>query len=148
MTSPFKPVIVVDSREHHPYAFQVESVCRALPAGDYSLEGMEAKVAVERKSLDDFVSTVTHGRTRFKKELAKLCKYEAACVVVEGGLQHIVQGNFTGRAHPNAILGSVISIIIDFRVPVYFCNNRQIACWFTEHFLMQFYKRHSRLVTT
>ncbi len=60
--------IVVDTREQEPYGFdagRVRVIRRALPAGDYSLEGMESTVAVERKSLPDFVSTVIHSRPRF-----------------------------------------------------------------------------------
>ena len=45
MTSPpFKPVIVIDTREQRPYSFAEEvagSVRKALPAGDYSVEGWE-----------------------------------------------------------------------------------------------------------
>ena len=62
--------IVIDTREQEPYSFDsrlVAAVRRALPAGDYSVEGMEERVAVERKSLDDFVSTVIHARRRFRE---------------------------------------------------------------------------------
>jgi len=43
--------VVVDTREQEPYAFEsgcTEVVRRALPAGDYSVEGHEDSVAVER----------------------------------------------------------------------------------------------------
>ena len=72
--------VVVDTREQEPYAFdprRVTVVRRALPAGDYSVEGWEGAVAVERKTLEDFVSTVIRGRARFRKELRRLEGYEA-----------------------------------------------------------------------
>ena len=53
--------VVIDSREQEPYGFNphlVRPVRRALPAGDYSVEGHETTLAVERKTLDDFVGTV------------------------------------------------------------------------------------------
>ena len=48
--------VVVDTREQEPYSFdsdKVSAVRKALPAGDYSLVGLEERVAVERKSLTD-----------------------------------------------------------------------------------------------
>ena len=47
--------VVVDTREQEPYTFEsgcTEVVRRALPAGDYSIEGHEDSVAVERKTLE------------------------------------------------------------------------------------------------
>ena len=70
--------IIIDTREQEPYSFDprlVVAVRRALPAGDYSVAGLEGCVAVERKTLDDFVSTVIHSRERFREELRKLSGY-------------------------------------------------------------------------
>ncbi len=52
--------IVIDSREQQPYTFACEVVKAKLDAGDYSVVGFEQRVAVERKSLRDFVGTVIH----------------------------------------------------------------------------------------
>lgn len=139
--------MVIDSREQEPYSFDPRlavAVRRALPAGDYSLAGLENQVAVERKSLDDFVSTVIHARARFKRELQKLARYRAACVVVEAGVTDILQRRYRSGAHPNAILGSALSIIIDYRIPVCFCGNRQAARYFTQSFLLSAWKRYAR----
>jgi len=116
-------------------------VRRALPAGDYSVEGLEERVAVERKSLDDFVSTVIHGRARFRNELRKLAGYRAACIVVEAGVFDVLLHRYRGDAHPNAVLGSALSIILDFRIPVFFCSNRQAACQFVQAYLLAAHAR-------
>jgi ERCC4-type nuclease len=97
---------------------------------------LEGVVAVERKTLDDFVSTVIHSRARFRRELEKLAGYRAACVVVEAGLLEVLQGHYRGGAHPNAVLGSALSIILDHRIPVFFCSNRQAACQFVQAYLL------------
>lgn len=136
--------IVVDSREQAAYEFdtqKVESIRRALPAGDYSLVGWEDRVAVERKSLEDFVSTVIRSRKRFREELRKLSGYESACVVVEANLRDVLTGHYRSGAHPNAILGSVVSICLDYGVPVYFCSDRQVACRFVEEYLRGFLRK-------
>jgi ERCC4-type nuclease len=133
--------VVIDTREQLEYAFSAPSVRRKLEAGDYSVEGFEDRVAVERKSMADFVSTVIRGRKRFHKELQKLRHYEAACVVVEGNFRDLLEGRYLSDVHPNALAGSIASIIIDFGVPVYFCSDRQAACLFTETYLSRFHRR-------
>jgi DNA excision repair protein ERCC-4 len=136
--------IVIDTREQEGYSFDprlAATVRRALPAGDYSIAGLENIVAVERKSLDDFVSTVIHSRARFRKELRKLAEYRAACVVVEAGLLEVLLHRYRGDAHPNAVVGSALSIILDFRVPVFFCSSRQAACHFVQAYLLAAHTR-------
>ena len=131
--------LIVDTREQEEYSFDprlVATVRRALPAGDYSIEGLEDRVAVERKTLDDFVSTVIHSRTRFREELRKLTGYRAACVVVEAGLMDVLQKRYRGGAHPNAVLGNALSLILDYRVPVFFCTTRQASCQFVQAYLL------------
>lgn len=139
--------IVIDTREQEPYSFDTRlaaAVRRALPAGDYSIEGLEGEVAVERKSLDDFVGTVVYARARFRRELRVLAGYRAACVVVEGAVADVLQQRYRGDAHPNAVLGSALSIILDYRIPVFFCGTRQAACQFTQAYLLAARKRWDR----
>lgn len=136
--------IIIDTREQEGYSFDprlAATVRRALPAGDYSVAGMENTVAVERKSLDDFVSTVIHSRARFRKELRKLAEYRAACVVVEAGLLEVMLHRYRGDAHPNAVVGNALSIILDFRIPVFFCSSRQAACQFVQAYLLAAHER-------
>jgi len=142
-----KAVVVVDTREKEPYSFNpqhIEVVKHALPAGDYSLLGMEYLVAVERKSLDDFAQTVIRGRERFKKELVALQTYQCACVVVEAGFADVLSGSYRSGAHPNSVRGSALSIIVDYNIPVFFCSNRQAARLFVEEYLLRFYRKVTR----
>ncbi len=142
--------VVVDSREQEPLCFNpelVRPVRRALSAGDYSVAGLEETVAVERKTLDDFVGTVMRARGRFYRELRRLQRYARACVVVEANLSDVLAGRYRGGAHPHAILGSAMAIIVDFEIPVYFCSNRQVACRFVEGFLLRAAERRAHWQT-
>jgi ERCC4-type nuclease len=142
-----RATIVIDSREQEPYSFDprlVSTVRRALQAGDYSASGLEDQVAVERKTLDDFVATVIHRRRRFWEELRKLSRYCAACVVVEAELLDVLGKRYRGEARPAAVVGSTLSILLDYRVPVVFCGNRQAACHFTQAYLLAAWKRWGR----
>ena len=140
--------VVVDTREQRPYAFprdRVTTFRRMLPAGDYSLVGLETVVAVERKTLDDLVSTVIHGRDRFRRELERLATYDAACVVVEGDLTDIMQHRYRSKAHPHSVLGLITAIFIRHRIPVLFCSNRTCANRFVESYLTRYYREHQAI---
>jgi ERCC4-type nuclease len=142
-----RATIVIDTREGEPYSFDPRlagAVRRALAAGDYSLAGLEDQVAVERKTLDDFVSTVIHRRRRFRQELRKLSRYRAACVVVEAELLDVLGKRYRSEARPEAVVGATLSILLDYGVPVAFCGNRQAACHFTQAFLLAAHKRWGR----
>lgn len=137
-------VIVVDTREQEPYVFDPERVTivrRALPAGDYSLDGHETAIAAERKSIDDYVASVVRDRDRFARELRILSEYDVACVVVEATLEDILGHRYRSDAHPNAVLGATLSIIVDRSVPVFFCGDRQIARQFVEGLLCRYHRK-------
>ena len=139
-----KPTVIVDTREQEPYEFPPSLVSlekRALPAGDYSLAGLEREVAVERKSLDDFIHTVIRDRDRFRRELQRLQTYPCACVVVEANLDDVFNCDYRSGAHPNSVLGATLSIIVDYGVPIYFCSNRQLARRFVMEFLLRYYRK-------
>jgi ERCC4-type nuclease len=134
--------IIIDSREQEEYSFSCSSIKQKLDAGDYSIEGFEHKVSVERKSLDDFVNTMIRGRKRFYKELCSLQNYEHACVVIEGNLRDLLTGNYHSGAHPNSLLASAVTISVNFNIPVFFCGDRQSACRFTEEYLKHIYRKY------
>jgi DNA excision repair protein ERCC-4 len=139
-----KITIVVDTREQEPYMFDFERVTtvrRALAAGDYSLEGHEATVAVERKSLDDYVASVVSAKERFGRELGLLAGYDVACVLVEATLEDILEHRYRAGVHPNAVFGATLSIIVGRGVPVFFCGDRQISCRFVEGFLRRYHRK-------
>lgn len=137
-------VVIADTRERQPYSFdpeRVTTVRRALRSGDYSLDGFEERVAVERKTLDDFAQSLIRARERFLAEMRRLESFEAACVVVEGNLRDLLEGKASSHAHPSSLLGATLSVVVDHRIPVFFCSDRQAACRFVEGYLLRFHRR-------
>jgi ERCC4-type nuclease len=61
-----KPVVLVDTREQLPLSFErfpnwIAGERRAtLKTGDYTVEGMETALVLERKSLGDLIGTLMH----------------------------------------------------------------------------------------
>ena len=121
--------IIVDSREQLPWEFEGVNVQRAkLEVGDYSVAGLERRVCVERKSLDDFVNTCLQQQHRFFVELRRMASMEMRCVIVEAELTEMIEDEaYRSHVPASAMLGFVTSIIVDFRVPVYFAGDRGAA---------------------
>jgi DNA excision repair protein ERCC-4 len=133
--------IVVDSREQVPWTFdETPTVRAALRAGDYSIVGAEERIAIERKSLDDFVGSITWGRDRFKRELEKLSAYEFACVIIEGNVEDVHGRKYRSEAHANSVIGSAVAIGFDF-VPVIWAGNRAHAADIALRILRRFWAK-------
>jgi hypothetical protein len=127
--------ILVDSHERYAWKFseqQADTERRGLPAGDYAVESESRIVAaVERKSLQDLVTTLTSGRLRYV--LADLASLDHAAVVVEDrysrilGLQHV---------RPAVVLEGLAECQTRFpSVPVIFAETRSLAQEWTFRFL-------------
>src|SRR4051794_5316741 len=90
--------VIVDTREQAPYEFlrpikltrshyrKLLTSRGALHTGDYSLAGLESRVAIERKSLGDLFGTLGRGRKRFEAELTRFESFEFAGLVIEAEL--------------------------------------------------------------
>jgi ERCC4-type nuclease len=105
-------VAVVDTREQTPldlvkYGLAVEVA--TLAYGDYSLlnPDLRHEVAIERKSLPDFVACCGRERERFERELIALRGYRYAYIVGEFGLRDILGHEYRSQISPNAVLSSI-----------------------------------------
>lgn len=99
--------IVIDTRERQPYEFPDRPIRRAsLDTGDYSVTGFEDTVAIERKTLHGLALSVGTHRERFETELRRAQTLERFAVVVEGTRAQAARGQYYGRLHPKALLGS------------------------------------------
>lgn len=79
-------IIVIDTREQRPWSFppDVPVEIGTLRTGDYAVKG-DAAFAIERKSADDFVGTLSLGWPRFVKELNRMdaANFAAKVIIVE-----------------------------------------------------------------
>ncbi|MBS3050916.1 MAG: hypothetical protein J4400_02095 [Candidatus Aenigmarchaeota archaeon] len=83
---------------------------KQLAVADYLLS---KRVAVERKTCGDFISSITDGRLfRQLNELKE--NFKMPLMILEGN------GLFSGerKVHPNAIRGALASITLDYGIPV------------------------------
>ena len=134
--------IIIDTREQSPWSWDngssgdnnaltppIHTIRATLPAGDYSIVGLEDRVAIERKSLNDYVQTVIAQRKRFSRELIKLQSYDYAIIMVEGSCVDLIEHKYSSQADPKSVLGATAAIEACYGVSVLFCCNRQIAIY-------------------
>ena len=135
--------VIVDTREQRPFTFEherydVQIQPGTLSVGDYSLRGLEDKVAVERKSLPDLVQCLGRERERFERELLRGAALDAFAVVVEGSWSDLANGNFRSQLNPHAACQSTLAFMARYRVPFLFAGSRAAAEYVTWGFLRQF----------
>ena len=136
--------VVIDTREQRGWTFEPKQVAvtrKALPAGDYSLVGLEGRVALERKSLGDLVNTVIHDWLRFRKELVRLSGYDVAAVCVEANIGQVYRHEYESEASPASVLGRVNSIFVDHSIPVLWWRDRDTAADMAHRLLLLVWRR-------
>ncbi len=126
--------IVVDSRERYAWNFarqQATTTKRGLTIGDYAVEHNNIVVAVvERKSLEDFVATLTGGKLRYL--LAALAAVEHSALVVEERYSSIFK---LDRVRPLIIAEGIAEAHVRFpTVPIVFAETRLLAQEWTYRF--------------
>lgn len=80
--------IIIDTREQTPWAFdpaQVDARIGTLQTGDYAIAG-DDRFGIERKSLEDFLGTISSGWDRFGREIERMAAADwvARVMIVEG----------------------------------------------------------------
>jgi hypothetical protein len=141
--------IVIDTREQSPWAWDPSDAVtevRALVAGDYALasdcepvrgrESLAVRFAVERKSLDDFLGTISAGWDRFQRELDRMSAFPARVVIVEGNFSECCFSGGEGcvipppHNHPAlrpCFVGRRIAELTMMGVSVLFAGNADLA---------------------
>ena len=119
--------IVVDTREQKPL-WKKDVVTKKLDVGDYSIEGEEQNIGIERKSLPDLYGTLGSGHKRFKKELERALKLKYFAIVVDGSYSACLNKEFDG-AHHSRMKGFVVTSIaftihMKYKVPIFFTHGR------------------------
>lgn len=135
--------IKIDTREQLPLKFpnHIKTEIGTLKFGDYSLLEDECLV-IERKSLNDFVSTVTAGNERFKREIGRAKKAKGYLVV-------LVESNFSNfrsleylpqMKHSKVTFDHASKMARDLyeefsNLQIVFCDGRKEAARITEFIL-------------
>ncbi len=145
-----KPIVLVDTREKYPFDFTrfknwvADTKNQALKAGDYSVEGMESLLVLERKTLTDLITTVIQQRERFFKLCEKMTKYRWRALLIEASYEDIKTpydyDEYNTLAHPNAVSETLDALEARFGIPVIYTSlhrplaEEKAASWLSKHF--------------
>lgn len=135
--------VIVDTREQLPLEFKgVATIRRGLKTGDYSIEGYETRVAIERKSLSDLLGSITTNRERFNACMERLVLFESKAILVEATPSELERGHWIPKVSPNSVIGTLFKWKMR-GIPVIYAANHEKASHYALWFLRLFYERRN-----
>lgn len=154
-----KPVVLVDTREKEPLPLfrnhpnWIAGERRAtLKTGDYTIEGMESLICLERKSVADLVACTVVNRERFIAACSRLARFSWKAILVEATFEDIKSGfehlDIPSGVHPNAVCGTLDAIEAKFGIPILYTSTvralatERAASWLSKHFTYWWLEQH------
>lgn len=139
--------ILIDSREQTPWSFPDYDIeITSLSSGDYSIKGFEDFIAIERKTLPDFIACCGRERERFKRELSRLRGYWVKAVVIEGSMEQIIANDYRSKINPASVIGAVASWTVRYNIPFIFAGNTDHAQRFALCVMRNFHRQVDELL--
>lgn len=121
-----KQKIIVDYREKSSLVISelislgLEIDFRELKVADYLVNN----VAIERKTISDFISSMINGR--IKRQLEEIQQYENRLLIIEGiDEQELYSDDNEKGVNANAIRGFLLSISLKHKTPIIFTKNEE-----------------------
>lgn len=119
---------VIDSREQVPLPLEpLRHIVKKLDCADYSVVGLEDKIAIEKKSLNDLCACVGRERRRFDAMVERLKKYEFRAIVVTADWSDIDLKRYHGQLTPTQVYGALMGWAMSCNVPIMFMGDHHRA---------------------
>ncbi len=140
--------ILIDTREPwpHPWAKHLPEAVferQGLETGDIALAA-NSSIVVERKTVSDFLGTITAGRDRFERELMRareLCQFH---IIVEGSMLDCVADR--GGMSMASLIGTVAAFSRR-SCPIHFACTEKLAAQLAWAILTQPWHEANKLAT-
>jgi ERCC4-type nuclease len=144
-----KPIVIIDSREKAPFEFKElnnwigGTVRNGLRVGDYSVEGMERVLRLERKTLTDLITTLMQNRKRFFRACEALARFRYSAILIEATYEDVKSfygSDLCTQAHPNGVSGSLDAVEARYGLPVIYSSRHRplaeekAASWLSKHY--------------
>ena len=156
MTQKYDFTIIIDTREQQPWLFdQYTTAHRKLDTGDYSIEGLEHLLGIERKkSISEFANNVIEGR--FQDVLLRMSQLKYSFFLLEFNLSDVLiypVGSTVPKRmwnkikfSPAFLLKNILELQLKHNIIVYFCGDAKNAELMAEHILkkVNYLERYSK----
>ena len=146
--------IIVDTREKFPWSFDndIEVITKKLDTGDYSIQGLEGDVSIERKaSVSEFYGNVT--KKRFWNEMSRMSELAHKFAIFEFALDDLNVFPYGSGLPQKAIqrmkisssylLSCVVRMHLDYKIHVIFAGDRHSAITITTRILKKIYGKYN-----
>lgn len=117
----------------------VELHLKQLDVGDYIVSD---RTAIERKSVNDFLDTLTGNRSLFEQLGDLSDNYQKPILLLEGEQPEL----FSRNIHPNAIRGALSSIALDYGVQVFHVSGPEETAAYLKRFAIREQEENDRTV--
>lgn len=142
--------ILCDSREKTPLTFSnLPSKKSSLYTGDYTIEGLEERFVVERKTLQDLVGSLSTNRDRFFRELHRMRGSSFRRLLIVASPSAIELKGYRGKMAPRSVWASLCAIQARYDIPFVFESDPSKASLLVEQWAFWFYReslRHTKNV--
>jgi len=137
--------IIIDTREQQPWTFNNHTVAnRKLDTGDYSIEGLENILCIERKkSASEFANNIVE--SRFKDVLMRMNQLKYSFILLEFNLEDLLVYPIGStvpkrmwdkiKITPAFLLKNILELQLNYNVIVYFCGDSDNAEKMAEYIL-------------
>jgi hypothetical protein len=137
--------IIIDTREQQPWSFEHHTTAsRKLDTGDYSIEGLEDVVCIERKkSVSEVANNLTE--SRFIDVVDRMSKFKYAFLLLEFDLAQVLSypigSNLPRRLwdkikiSPAFIVKHILELQLNHNIKVLFCGSSSDAEQMAEYIL-------------
>lgn len=129
--------IIVDTREQKPWSFSTQATANhKLDTGDYSIQGYENLLAIERKrNVAEFANNITE--KRFVDVVDRLSKIKHSYILFEFDMEDVMRYPIGSdipkrlwdkiRISPAFIMKHIIDLQIDHNIKIMFCGDSDNA---------------------
>jgi len=147
--------IIIDTREQKPWSFENHVVAnQKLDTGDYSIEGLENLLAIERKrNISEFANNITE--KRFKNVIDRLSKIPYSFILFEFDFDKVIHYPIGSdipkklwskiRISPAYIIKNIIELQINHNIHVVFCGDSSNAEIIALSIMKKVYKEHKHV---
>lgn len=135
MTDDF--TIIIDTREQKPWTFENHTTANhKLDTGDYSIQGLENLVTIERKrNVAEIANNITE--SRFQDVIDRLSKIKYSFILLEFDLQNVLDYPIGStipkrlwskiRITPAFLLKHLLELQLEHNIKVIFCGSSSNA---------------------
>ncbi len=134
--------IIVDKREKNSLVVSelvgqgIDVELKQLVVADYIV----GNIAIERKTIGDLISSMIN--KRLVRQLEELKQYPSQILLVEG---YEEQDLYSSGVNENAIRGLLLSVILDFNIPIIFTKNYEDSAKFLVVLAKKFEKKKTEI---